>query len=546
MFFGNNQALEQRIIELEKENEHLRKKAKGEDAIFEEVNDVLLKLAKGLCGFKVNGHSSNPQVSQIITNINQAADYYAKYGDEAVDILVNYGQENFAYEVELEGLSGKLGSIILGIRSLGSSVSELLALIDITSEDLNGQIHHLLSASNTLAGSSNSQASSLEETAAALEEVTSTIIGTSENTAKMAQLSQDVNNSASKGQELANSTFESMESINNEVDSINKAITVIDQIAFQTNILSLNAAVEAATAGEAGKGFAVVAQEVRNLASRSAAAAKEIKDIVLHAKDKATSGKQIATNMIEGYTTLNKNITDQIKIIQDVSNATKEQRQAIEQINDAVTNLDQATQKNASAASQIDEQAKHISIMAEHLSTTVKKTKYKTDAKEQICDMDTVFTLNTLKLDHINFKDTNFKKLGTRTQWTVKTHHECNLGKWIDAQEKEHKPFTTTGNWNHLKEIHKSVHTNIQKVIDKNAKGEDVSKNVAEIDKNISDTFWTIQTVKKEFCKSFQSEASNTNSTQANQEKQDNTIKKETQLKPIKQNTQKDDEWASF
>ena len=137
--------------------------------------------------------------------------------------------------------------------------------------------------------------------------------------------------------------------------AINEAIEVIDQIAFQTNILSLNAAVEAATAGEAGKGFAVVAQEVRNLATRSAEAAKEIKAIVERATVKANEGKNIATNMIDGYKNLNSNISSTMNLISDIENASKEQLLGIEQINDAVNQLDQLdqqTQQNAMIASQ--------------------------------------------------------------------------------------------------------------------------------------------------------------------------------------------------
>merc|ERR1711879_104182 len=124
--------------------------------------------------------------------------------------------------------------------------------------------------------------------------------------------------------------------IDTQVHSINEAITVIDQIAFQTNILSLNAAVEAATAGEAGKGFAVVAQEVRNLASRSAEAAKEIKHLVEDANIKANEGKQISDKMIKGYASLNESISKTIELIEDISNSSKEQQSGILQINDAI------------------------------------------------------------------------------------------------------------------------------------------------------------------------------------------------------------------
>ena len=135
-----------------------------------------------------------------------------------------------------------------------------------------------------------------------------------------------------------------MDEINTQVNAINDAITIIDQIAFQTNILSLNAAVEAATAGEAGKGFAVVAQEVRNLASRSAEAAKEIKTIVENASQKADDGKKIANKMIEGYPTLNESISQTINLISDIEKASKEQQSGIVQINDSINALDKQTQ----------------------------------------------------------------------------------------------------------------------------------------------------------------------------------------------------------
>ena len=215
--------------------------------------------------------------------------------------------------------------------------------------------------------SSNEAAASLEQTAAALEEITSTIRNNTENIAKMANYSNNVTTSSSHGEKLANETTLSMDEINTQVNLITESITVIDQIAFQTNILSLNAAVEAATAGEAGKGFAVVAQEVRNLASRSAEAAKEIKSIVEAATVKANHGKTIAQNMIKGYEELNENILNTINLIKDIEMSSKEQLNGIEQINTAVTQLDRQTQQNAQIASQTYE----IAMITDEISKLV-------------------------------------------------------------------------------------------------------------------------------------------------------------------------------
>jgi len=183
----------------------------------------------------------------------------------------------------------------------------------------------------------------------------------------MAKYAQTVTQSVSSGHQLANQTTLAMDEINTEVTAIHEAITVIDQIAFQTNILSLNAAVEAATAGEAGKGFAVVAQEVRNLASRSAEAANEIKALVENATTKANSGKKIADNMIDGYAGLNDNINKTIKLISEVESVSKEQQSGIEQINVAIAQLDRQTQQNAQVASE----TKNVAIQTQSISKDV-------------------------------------------------------------------------------------------------------------------------------------------------------------------------------
>ena len=506
LLFDFNKSFSNVALELEDvKNEYEAKlNNSDEDKIREEIIDVLEKLKIGFLGYKVENVPSDSREYKLANLLNESMDNFNTDLDLALQVLTEYGNANFAYVVKTDNLKGKTGSILLAIRALGSSVSEFMALISLTAKSLHENVETLTSASDNLSVASNQQAASLEETAAALEEITSTIINNTENTSKMAIFAKEVNIASSEGRRLADETAQSMEEINVQVNEINNAISLIDQIAFQTNILSLNAAVEAATAGEAGKGFAVVAGEVRNLASRSADVAKEIKSLVVNATSKANHGKVIASQMIEGYSKLNDNIGSTISLINSITDASKEQQAGIEQINDAVTELDQATQQNALAASNINNMAKEIQELSAQLLNTAEHAKFDPKALEQVCDMELTMFLNRLKLDHINFKNNNCVKLGSKANWTVAKDTECNLGKWINEAEQNQENFTKTDNWKKLKEVHNGVHQGMQNIIIENASNSDnklLEKQSRDLDQAISGVFWMIQQVKRDNCK---------------------------------------------
>ncbi|AXX91018.1 chemotaxis protein [Arcobacter suis] len=324
-------------------------------ALIEDAKVVMTRVNNGWYGQFIEKSTSNASLEEFKNNVNQMIKSTRDRFAEVDDILEQYARLNYLETLNMhpnDERGGLFEKLVTGINTLQNSITQMLVENKTNGLTLDESSNILLVNVDKLNQSSNEAAASLEETAAAIEEITSNIRNNTENISKMASLSNEVTASATHGEKLANQTTVSMDEINIQVNAINEAISVIDQIAFQTNILSLNAAVEAATAGEAGKGFAVVAAEVRNLASRSAEAAKEIKSIVENATTKANQGKQIAGNMIEGYKQLNQNITHTINLIQDIQNASKEQLLGIEQINDAVNQLDQQTQQNAMVASQ--------------------------------------------------------------------------------------------------------------------------------------------------------------------------------------------------
>jgi len=335
-------------------NDNIIKAKKGieEDrAVINDTIEVLSEFEQGDLCQRVNTNSTNPALQELTKLLNQMGTNMEANIDGILTILGEYSNYNYMNKVGTNGIKEHLLKLANGVNSLGDAITGMLTENKQMGLTLDKSSEILIKNVNTLNKNSNAAAAALEETAAALEEVTSNVASTTSNVIQMSNYAGEVTSSVNEGQELANQTTAAMDEIDKEVNAINDAITIIDQIAFQTNILSLNAAVEAATAGEAGKGFAVVAQEVRNLAARSADAANEIKTLVQNATSKANNGKKISDKMIAGYSSLNENISKTIDLITAVETASKEQQTGIVQINDAVTSLDRQTQENANIAS---------------------------------------------------------------------------------------------------------------------------------------------------------------------------------------------------
>ena len=337
------------------------------------------KLKKGIFKCRVNSNSSNPMINTLKNTINDALDDLENYMREIEKTLISYTSNDYKDRIVINNKianPSKLLQVIQSVNSLGDTLAtqaknslENGSSLETNSKTLKNSIENLTSKITK-------QIESLEETTLAVEKISEITNNNSKNTTSMSKLAEIVKQAVEDGYNLSNKTTKSMDDINEKVIAINEAITIIDQIAFQTNILSLNAAVEAATAGEAGKGFAVVAGEVRNLANKSAEAANEIKKLVEIANQKAHEGKDISNEMQNGYKNLHTHITETLQIIQNVSDAANEQMVGINQVSQTIVSLDQISKDNQKETNLINDISNVVSSMAIEVLEDAKNKKF--------------------------------------------------------------------------------------------------------------------------------------------------------------------------
>jgi len=290
--------------------------------------------------------------------------------DEALHIAETVAAGDLSQEFETRR-GGDFGRLLRGMGKMEDALTDLVGRIRQSTDSIATASSQIASGNQDLSSRTEQQASSLQQTAASMEELTSTVKQNADNARQANQLAVSASEVAVRGGSVVNQVVDTMGSINSSSRKIVDIIGVIDGIAFQTNILALNAAVEAARAGEQGRGFAVVASEVRNLAQRSAAAAKEIKVLIDDSVGKVGEGsKQVAEagRTMEEIVESVKRVTD---IMGEITAASQEQTSGIEQINQAITQMDQVTQQNAALVEEASAAAQSLQEQAGDLSKVV-------------------------------------------------------------------------------------------------------------------------------------------------------------------------------
>jgi len=474
--------------------------------VLEDIDNIIKRVHNGFFCYTVNSTAGSKDVEQLKNNINMMISATKNKLETLKLILDAYGQYKYDFKLpedKLIGMAGDIGTLSTSLLALGEDISMFMATFSNVTDKLNSNTITLLNTSKLLSQSSNHQAASLEETAASVDEITSIIQSNTTNILNMSAISDKLQQTASQGEILANDTKVSMEEINDKVLQINEAITIIDQISFQTNILSLNAAVEAATAGEAGKGFAVVAQEVRNLANRSADAANQIKTLVNDATAKTDEGKNITNDMLKGYSNLKEKIITTKDIIDSVTEASNDQQNRIISINEAIGQIDIMTQKNSSSTLELNDISAEVQRLSTNIEETIKRASFNKDYKKMTCDAQLSLEISQYKRDHINFKATNFNRLNEFSSFTVVNSKNCKLGKWITQKENEGATFTKNNKWQDLKFAHDKVHNNVQSYITINANSNDykrLAKDALDIEQDTVNVFEKLNNILSDNC----------------------------------------------
>jgi len=357
----------------------INKDIKDDMAFIQEVEHVMNHVQNGVLSQKITLDTENEVLQKLKYTINDGLNTLESNFSKINIILQEYAQYKYTNKVTLDSYAkdGIFDLLLVNINAIQGAINDMLLEASKNGIILDTSAKKLLENVDVLNNSSSKAGHSLNETISEVGKMTLNIEQNTQNTMQMTEYTKSLTNSSKEGRDLASKTTEAMDQINEEVTAINNAISIIDQIAFQTNILSLNAAVEASTAGDAGKGFAVVAHEVRNLAAKSSEASNEIKALVLRAIDKADIGKSISDKMIKGYDRLNQDISDTIGLIKNLESSSKDQNGAIVKINDAMSQLDSQVQQNTDAINK----TKDIAIQTYDIASDIVKS---SDEKEFI------------------------------------------------------------------------------------------------------------------------------------------------------------------
>ena len=442
-----------------------------EVAVEDELENIVASSLQGDLSCRVRLDGKQGFFKHLGKGINALIEQMNAVFEDVAKALARISEGNLGERIN-RNYAGAFGLVEDNLNNtmdkLRTTIAELRSSMDVvrTASD------EISSGNTNLSARTEQQASSLQETASSMEELTSTVRNNADNAQQANQLSLNARNTAETGTEVLHRAIEAMNQINESSARIAEIIGVIDEIAFQTNLLALNASVEAARAGEQGRGFAVVATEVRNLAGRSATAAKEIKELIQDSLAKVENGSGLVNQSGKSLEEILGEIRKVGDIISEIAAASREQSAGIDQVNQAVTSMDEMTQQNAALAEQTSAAASSMADKAVQMERMM--AFFDTEEKAMVKEEEDQSNLDffSARSAHLSWKHRLRKFLDGEIEMRMEdavSHTECKLGKWLYGHALE--AYQDLPEMTEMEQTHKHMHDIIKQLVEMNNSG---------------------------------------------------------------------------
>jgi methyl-accepting chemotaxis protein len=456
----------------------------------EEINGVVQAALHGDLSRRIPLKGKEGFVRTLGEGVNRLAETIDEALEDIARVLDALAHGDLTQTVSRE-YAGTFEKVRNDINATVGRLTEVVSRIKDSTGLIQTAAREIANGNTDLSARTEEQATSLEETASSMEELTSTVKHNADNARQANEIASDAYERAMRGAEVVSRAVGAMGDISSSSRKIAAIIGVIDEIAFQTNLLALNAAVEAARAGEQGRGFAVVATEVRNLASRSAAAAKEIKGLIQHSVEQVQQGENLVEESGEALAEIQGWVRKVKDIVAEISTASHEQSAGIEQVNKVVTQMDQTTQQNAAlveqaaaASKSLEDQAQAFAGLmaffslgeeraeaAQHdMDATRREGAAELQPAVEHCEQQLNFArARQAHLSWLMRLRTYLEKGEGISREQVVSHHHCELGKWIDGVG--HESYAAQAVFQTLDRRHADFHELVRRIVEASEDG---------------------------------------------------------------------------